>query len=137
MKTHKNIDRLFQEKLKDFEVSPPKGAWNNIEKGIHGYRRKPLIPLWFKITSAAAILILLSIAGVNYFNTPPSINEIDTIVTDAEKITIPTTINPSVDNPENNTQVNSPDETLIVDAKSQESEKVKKLKNVFLLFQKN
>ena len=44
MKTHKNIDRLFQEKLKDFDVSPPKSAWSNIEKGIHGSNKKPLIP---------------------------------------------------------------------------------------------
>ncbi|MFB0938614.1 MAG: hypothetical protein QMB29_06740, partial [Urechidicola sp.] len=81
MKTHKNIDRLFQEKMKDFEVSPPKNAWDNIEKGIYSSDRKPLIPLWFKTACAAAILLLLTITGVNYFNTPSAINEIDTIVT--------------------------------------------------------
>lgn len=125
MKTHKNIDRLFQEKMKDFEVSPPKNAWNNIEKGIYSSDRKPLIPLWFKTACAAAILLLLTITGVNYFNTPSAINEIDTIVTDQEKTTIPTIINSSEESPENNNQVSPLDETLIVNTKTQEKEKVK------------
>ncbi len=125
MKTHKNIDRLFQEKLKDFEVSPPKNAWNNIEKRIHSSHRKPLIPLWFKITSAATMLLLLSIAGVNYLNTTSSVNEIDTIVTDSEKTTIPTTINPSEDATENSIQIQSSSETLIVEFNEKENEKVK------------
>ena len=123
MKTHKNIDRLFQEKLKDFEVSPPKGAWSNIEKGIHGSNKKPLIPLWFKIGSAAAILFLLTITGVNYFKTPSSLNEIDTIVSDPEKTTIPTTINPSEENLEDVDQINSSDEILIADTEIQEKKK--------------
>ena len=125
MKTHKNIDRLFQEKLKDFEVSPPKDAWNNIEKVIHGSDRKPLIPLWFKIGSAAAILLLLTITGVNYFNTPTNLNEVDSIATDPEKTTIPTTINPSEENPEINDLISTSDETLIVDTNIQENENVK------------
>jgi hypothetical protein len=125
MKTHKNIDRLFQEKMKDFEVSPPKNAWSNIEKGIYSSDRKPLIPLWFKTASAAAILLLFTITGVNYFNTPSAINEIDTIVTDQEKTTIPTIINPSEESPENNNQVNPLNETLIVNTKTQEKEKIK------------
>jgi hypothetical protein len=125
MKTHKNLDRLFQEKMKDFEVSPPKNAWDNIEKGIYNSDRKPLIPLWFKTACAAAILLLLTITGVNYFNTPAAINEIDTIVTDQEKTTIPTIINPSEESPENNNQVSPLDETLIVNTKIQEKGKIK------------
>jgi len=31
VKDLKNIDRLFQENLKDFEVSPPSEAWDVIE----------------------------------------------------------------------------------------------------------
>ncbi len=31
MKENKNIERLFQEKFKDFEVTPPDFVWDNIQ----------------------------------------------------------------------------------------------------------
>jgi deoxyribodipyrimidine photolyase len=30
MNDKKNIERLFQERFKDFEVAPPENAWQNI-----------------------------------------------------------------------------------------------------------
>jgi len=63
----KNIDRLFQENLKDFEVSPPTKAWNAIEKQLAKPSKKRYIPIWAKISSIAALLALLFSVGTIYF----------------------------------------------------------------------
>jgi hypothetical protein len=63
----KNIDRLFQENLKDFEVSPPSKAWNAIEKKIEKPAQKRVVPFWIKISSIAALLALLFSVGTIYF----------------------------------------------------------------------
>jgi len=55
----KNIDRLFQEKLKDFEVYPPNKAWDSIENQLGAIPQKQrIIPIWFKVASAVAFLLL-------------------------------------------------------------------------------
>ncbi len=59
MKEQKNIDRLFQEKFKDFEVAPPEMAWKNIESRLKEKKKKRrVIPFWFKPTGIAASLLL-------------------------------------------------------------------------------
>ena len=40
MKENKNIERLFQEKFKDFEVSPPDFVWENIQEKLHPEEKK-------------------------------------------------------------------------------------------------
>jgi len=62
----KNIDRLFQENLKDFEVSPPNKTWNAIEKNLEKPSKKRLVPLWVKISSIAALFALLFTVGTIY-----------------------------------------------------------------------
>jgi hypothetical protein len=56
MKEQKNIERLFQEKFKDFEVAPPEMAWKNIEARLNKKKRR-IIPFWFKISGIAASLL--------------------------------------------------------------------------------
>ena len=67
MKERKNIDRLYQEKFKDFEATPREAVWKNIaEKLEEKEPKKPLIlPLWFKLGGIAAALAL--ILGLTYF----------------------------------------------------------------------
>lgn len=67
MRDSKNIDRLFQENLKDYEVLPPKKSWNAIEKELKGSPRKRGIPIWAKISSIAALLVLFFSVGTIYF----------------------------------------------------------------------
>ena len=67
MRDLKNIDRLFQENLKDFEVSPPNRAWNAIEKQLAKPSKKRHIPIWVKISSIAALLMLFFSVGTIYF----------------------------------------------------------------------
>ncbi|MBL4747093.1 MAG: outer membrane beta-barrel protein [Flavobacteriaceae bacterium] len=66
MRENKNIDRLFQEKLKDFEVSPPIKSWNFIEKNLVVKPPKRSMPLWIRITGIAAMLLAFISLGNNY-----------------------------------------------------------------------
>ena len=61
MKEEKNIDRLFQEKFKDFNAKPSAKVWANIEKELkEDKERMPfIIPLWYKIGGIAAALVLV------------------------------------------------------------------------------
>ncbi|WP_457618150.1 hypothetical protein [Lutibacter sp.] len=63
MKDYKNIDRIFQENLKDFEVFPPNNSWNAIEKQLASTSKKRRIPIWVKVSSVAALLILFFSIG--------------------------------------------------------------------------
>lgn len=59
MKENKNIERLFQEKFKDFEAMPPQDAWSNIEARLENKKKKRrVIPFWFKASGVAAILTI-------------------------------------------------------------------------------
>jgi len=69
MSDNKHIDRLFQEKLKDFEVTPNDSVWENIEKELHQKkRRRRVIPLWWQVAGVAAVLTLLFTIGYSVFN---------------------------------------------------------------------
>ncbi|MEZ4853189.1 outer membrane beta-barrel protein [Flavobacterium sp.] len=55
MKHKKNIENLFQEKFKNFEVQPPQDAWKNIEAKLNKKEKKRrFIPFWFKVAGVAA-----------------------------------------------------------------------------------
>ena len=67
MKENKNIERLFQEKFKDFEVSPPDFVWENIQEKLHPEKEKRrVLPFWFKTTGIAASFVALF--SLLYFN---------------------------------------------------------------------
>ncbi len=68
MEEKKHIDRLFQEKLKDFEVFPEPDVWKNIEQELSKKKRRRIVPLWLRLGSAAAILFLLVSTGFWYFD---------------------------------------------------------------------
>jgi len=62
MKENKNIERLFQERFRDFESDPPADVWKNINKKLHSekelQKNKKAIPLWIKLSGIAAALLL-------------------------------------------------------------------------------
>jgi hypothetical protein len=66
VRDYKNIDRIFQENLKDYEVFPPNRAWNSIEKKLQPTKVKRRIPYWLKISSVAALLIFFFSVGTIY-----------------------------------------------------------------------
>jgi hypothetical protein len=88
MDNKKHIDRLFQEKLKNFEASPSDTVWQNIqtnlEKDVEGQK---VIPLWIKITGIAAGLLLLLTLGNTFLgesdsSTPPQETVVDSNLED-------------------------------------------------------
>lgn len=103
MKTNKNIDRLFQEKFKELEVTPPQKVWSDIESNLHEKSNTYKIPLWMKVSSAAAILLLLTIGAMNYFDNPKS----DIIITDIDSKELPSKIDNSINNDEFNNDDNN------------------------------
>ena len=69
MNDKKHIDRLFQEKLKDFEAVPNDDIWESIEQKLHEKKRKRrVIPLWWQMAGVAAVLALLFTVGYSIFN---------------------------------------------------------------------
>ena len=67
-KENKNIERLFQEKFKDFEVSPPDFVWENIQEKLHPKEKKRrVIPFWFKTAGIAASFV--TAISVIFYNT--------------------------------------------------------------------
>jgi hypothetical protein len=69
MSEQKNIDRLFQEKLKDFEQAPSDLVWDKINESLRADEDiKKVVPLWLRLSGVAAALILLFVAGTIVFN---------------------------------------------------------------------
>ena len=85
MSDKKNIDRLFQEKLKDFEAIPNNTVWESIATEIHSSNgHKKAFPVWWKIAGIAASLILLLSLGGIIFKTSEVVPEEKIVNTDSD-----------------------------------------------------
>lgn len=94
MSEKKNIDRLFQEKFKDFEANPPEMVWDDIETELKKKQKRRVIPLWFKMSGVAALL-LIGLLLINPFDT-----EVDTanpVVNSDTNTTVPENHEPGKD----------------------------------------
>ena len=69
MLERKNIDRVFQENLKDLEIYPNKRVWNNIEGQLNGKSSRQPIALWKKLSGIAMMLAAIVTTGLLFFNT--------------------------------------------------------------------
>ncbi|RXG17883.1 outer membrane protein with beta-barrel domain [Leeuwenhoekiella aestuarii] len=123
MKEQKNIDRLFQEKFKNFEAEPGDQVWANIAAQQQN-NNKTIIPLWLKISGAAAALLLLFLSGNVWFKTNlnPEVNPavvIEETATDIEN--------------ENSIKVTKKETPLVTSQKTEDntesSEQLKNTKN--------
>jgi len=76
MDDKKNIDRLFQEKFKDYEVFPEPIVWKNIEKQIRNQKKRRIIPLWLRFAGAAAVLLMLVSTGFWLFDQDSNLEDI-------------------------------------------------------------
>ena len=73
MSERKNIDKLFQEKFKDFEVKPSEKVWKNIKIELEEKdKNRTLIPFWWKLSGIAAALIIGGFILKNNFTTQKS-----------------------------------------------------------------
>jgi hypothetical protein len=83
MSNKKNIDRLFQEKFKDFEVAPSDAMWNRISQDLPNKKKKRrVIPIWWQIGGVAAAIALLLTVGVSVFDFGDSNNNLPVVETE-------------------------------------------------------
>ncbi|TXK72677.1 PorT family protein [Mesonia sp. HuA40] len=69
MKDKKHIDRLFQEKFKDFEAAPSNQVWKNIEMELKPNKKKRAALFWWRLGGLAAVLTIAFLAGNWFFKT--------------------------------------------------------------------
>lgn len=75
----KNLDRLFQEKFKDFEVKPKDYNWDKIQSKLKEDDKKiVVVPIWLKLIGIAATLLLMFGLGQNLFNDRDQPQVVDT-----------------------------------------------------------
>ena len=106
MNDKKHIDRLFQEKLKDFEATQSHAVWENISAELQAEEKdRKVIPLWLKLSAIAAVLLLLFTVGSNVFNTSDKNPDQNTIVdtntnsdTDSNELNPDNKTNDAIDN---------------------------------------
>ncbi len=87
MDNKKHIDRIFQEKLKDFEVFPDAEVWKNIEEQFVNKKKRRVFPLWLRLGSVAATLLFLISSGIWFYNSKnetPKLPDTNTIITDVD-----------------------------------------------------
>ncbi len=79
MKDYKNIDRLFQEKFRDFEQNPSSQIWGNISDSLSNKPKKDRRVLWLWFSGVAAGLALLLTINNPFTTTDiPNYNTTDT-----------------------------------------------------------
>lgn len=95
MKEQKNIDRLFQEKFKEFESTPPESVWYHVEHTLQKKTVSRQKPIWMWFTSGIAV----GMAMLYILNTPFNIF----------------TPKNTTDNPTDNPITSSPKKQTIID----------------------
>ena len=65
MKEKKYIDRLYQEKFKDFEATPNEAVWRSISAQLQKKEQKRVMitPFWSRMAGIAAILAIIFLIG--------------------------------------------------------------------------
>jgi len=114
MNDKKHIDRLFQEKFKNFEATPDDAVWENIHKALHEDKRKRrVIPLWWFAAGVAAVLVLMLTVG-NVFNSGEGFNnpENKIVGTDNTGGSDESTRTIGVDDTKNNASQSDPSTTI-------------------------
>lgn len=83
MSDKKNIDRLFQEKFRNFETSPDPEVWERIKlQKEENSKKRVLIPFWFRVAGVAALMVLLFTLAITMQN--PTVDSENTILTTIE-----------------------------------------------------
>ncbi|SHI92023.1 outer membrane beta-barrel protein [Aquimarina spongiae] len=109
MSDKKNIDRLFQEKFKDFDVTPDESVWEKIKARKDDDRKRAFIlPLWYKVGGVAAVAAIL--IAIGYFSLTERADTHPTLVKSETKETPSSPIDSTTNYSIPNTTVVSSDE---------------------------
>jgi len=74
MSERKNINKLFQEKFENFEVTPDEMVWKNIENKLQQKKKRRVVPFWWKLSGIAATLLVSLLVYNNDSKTPLNID---------------------------------------------------------------
>lgn len=89
MKNNKNIDRLFQEKFRNFEAEPGEQTWSNIQNALQQDKKeKRVVPLWFNYSGIAVAFLLGLFTFNSVFNTtsePADTHKLKALPSNSEK----------------------------------------------------
>ncbi|KGL62546.1 outer membrane beta-barrel protein [Polaribacter sp. Hel1_85] len=125
-----NLDKLFQEQLKNLEVTPNKEVWNKIESKLKKKKRR-IVPLWWFASGGVAALLLLGLLLFPFSSKENDLIKIDseTIITESskEKVKKETKLQTKIDSvfqEENN------EEKVFVADKKTNTKQIKKNKNI-------
>jgi hypothetical protein len=88
----KKLDELFQDKLSEFKPTPDNKVWRAIDASLEKKRKKRIIPIWWKLGSIAAALVI-GLLLYNPFTENQTSNEI--VVDTQEEANKKTEIQPS------------------------------------------
>ncbi|WP_324720251.1 hypothetical protein [Salinimicrobium sp. HB62] len=135
MKEKKYIDRLYQEKFRDFEAAPRDAVWKSIESKLQEkQRKKPAVPFWYRYAGVAALFAFLFMLGDWLLPVSPSAtvaNE-DTEETSSRPSILPvdspivfTPLEEEIDNAETKPGILSRKENLSVAFNSKTEEKLR------------
>ena len=122
MRNKKHIDRIFQEKLKDFEATPSPKVWKNIKNELDQEgRSKKLYPLWMRLAGIAALLLILFSIGnlvISDQNDPTGVDSqiVDTEDTNSETVTPKIPLNDPVNSVVNELSNEEPNDTEALDS---------------------
>ncbi len=129
MKDKKHIDRLFQERFKDFEVTPDASVWEAIEDTLQHKKKKKrrVIPIWWRAAGIAAGFIVLIAIGSLVFNS----NDDDTNTPNNEMVNTKenTTPNSSETNSKNTIKSQETDSQIIASENAELENENEKLSN--------
>lgn len=90
MENKEHIDRLYQEKFKDFEVTPNPKVWKNIEASLQKKKRRVLPFWWFSGGAVATLIIGLLIFPFSSDKQPNKPNSEEIIITETDEEVLPT-----------------------------------------------
>ncbi|WP_445718569.1 hypothetical protein [Flavobacterium sp.] len=119
MKENKNIERLFQEKFKDFEALPPEDSWDFIADRLKEKKKKRIVPIWFQYSGIAASLLLVGTLIWSFLGN----NETKELPSFENSIVNTNDVKNNEKNLKNN---NSNEESLVYELKSNEKDSEKK-----------
>ncbi|QRM88769.1 hypothetical protein FG167_05815 [Lacinutrix sp. WUR7] len=131
MSDKKHIDRIFQEKLKDLEVTPDAKVWENIQSQLEQPKedKEKIFPIWFRIGGVAALLLVLLTVGNLYISNKN--NTTKTKVVDIENATNPSAEEKNSTN-KNSTNSENPNNAIVEESSkaSKNEETIVDTKNI-------
>lgn len=134
-----NLDKLFQDKFKDFEGVPDEKVWQRLNASLDQKKKdRFLIPIWWKIGGLAAVFAFLFFAIKPFFKaddvTQPSITDTEQVLpkTDVEVVNKDAKIIEEEGSSKTNSGLNVDKEVVVAKTKTKESQNSLVVKNTVI-----